>query len=350
VNRTARLAAAGASAALVLTGCGSAPVLAGAAVVIGTGRISTEMLARTVDEGLADPAAAQVAADRPAYQRQVLGRLITAQIVDEAARRHGVNVTATEVDGQFALIQDSVGGAQQLQSQAAAAGFSIPQLRDLARTRAQTGRLGDTLTADLPVSQQQLERAYQAGIDGFDRVRTAQVQLASLADAEALLPQASALSDRAFGDLARTRSLDEATKAAGGDLGLLPRSALVTQGLDEYAKAAFAAAAGDTFVVASARGGYVVRVLERQTTTLAAATQQLRRSILQSQGNAAVQKVLTETSAALDIRVNPRFGGWDTNRLQVTLRTATGNNELSSPQAPPGGPSAPVQDPLPPQQ
>ena len=119
---------------------------------------------------------------------------------------------------------------------------------------------------------------------------------------------------------------------------------------DEYAKAAFAAAAGDTFVVASARGGYVVRVLERQTTTLAAATQQLRRSILQSQGNAAVQKVLTETSAALDIRVNPRFGGWDTTRLQVTLRTATGNNELSSPQAPPGGPSAPAQDPLPPQQ
>ena len=350
MTRTVRLVAAGAMAALVLTGCGSGPVLAGAAVVIGSGRISTEMLARTVDEGLADPAAAQVAADRPTYQRQVLGRLITAQIVEEAARRHGVSVTATEVDGQFAMIQDSAGGAQQLQTQAAAAGFSIAQLRDLARARAQTAGLGDALTADLPVSQQQLEQAYQAGIDGFDRVRTAQVQLASLADAQALLPEASALSDRAFGDLARTRSLDEATKAAGGDLGLLPRSALVTQGLDDYAKAAFAASAGDTLAVASARGGHVVRVLERQTTTLAMATQQLRRSILQSQSNAAVQKALADTSAALDIRINPRFGDWDAAKLMVTVRTATGNNELSSPQAPPSGPSAPAQDPLLPQQ
>ena len=94
----------------------------------------------------------------------------------------------------------------------------------------------------------------------------------------------------------------------------------------------------------------MVRVLERQTLTLSMATQQLRGSILQSQSNAAVKKVLAETSAALDIRVNPRFGDWDTAKLMVTVRTPTGNNELSSPQAPPAGPSAPAQDPLPPQQ
>ncbi len=350
MTRTARLAAVGAAAALALTGCGNAPVLAGAAVVIGSGRISSEELARTVDEGLADPAAAQLAADRPAYQREVLGRLITAKVVDEAARRHGVTVTPTDIDGQFRMIEDSVGGPQELKTQAAAAGLSVQQVRDLARNRAQTAELGAALTADLPVSQQQLEQAYQAGIDTFDRVRTAQVQLASLADAQALLPAATVLSDKDFGELARTRSLDEATKAAGGDLGLLPRSALATEGLDEYAKAAFAAAVGDTFVVASARGGHVVRVLERQTTTLAAATTQLRRSILKPQSDAAVQQALLDASTALDIRVNPRFGGWDTTRLAVTLRTATGNNELSSPEAPPGGPSAPAQDPLLPQQ
>lgn len=335
----ARLVATGAVAAVVLSGCGGSPVRAGAAAVVGDLRISTEQLASTVDTGLADPGASQLAADRPAYQRDVLARLIQAEVVEQAARREGVTVTQGEVDAQYSALEESSGGAEQLRQQAAAAGLNDAQVRTLARTRALTQALGDKLTADVDVPQSQLQAAYDAALDTYDQVRTEQVQLADLAAAQALLPQARGLSDEAFAALARTRSLDEATKERGGDMGLQSRGALTSEGLGEYATAAFAARPGDTFAVASERGGHVVRVLERRTTSLEEATPALRRTVLQSQSQAAVQDLVTRTADDLGITVNPRFGTWDPATFGVVERADTGRHEVSSPQAPAGGPS-----------
>lgn len=342
MNRGTRLSVACAVAAVALTACGGTPVRAGAAAVVGDTRISTEQLAKDVDEGLADPAASQLAADRGTYQRQLLGRIISADVVEAAARDAGVSVTASDVDQQYDALQSSVGGPDQLKQQAAAAGLTLARVRDLARTRALTAALGDKLTADVPVSAAQLQQAYTAGIDGFDQVRTAQIQLATVADAQALLPQAQGLSDEAFATLARSRSLDDTTKAAGGDLGYLPRSTFSSNGLDAYGAAAFAAKVGDTFVVASPKGGHVVRVLGRRTTTLAQATPQLRRTILQQQQGEAVQALLTRTAASLHISVNPRFGTWQASDLTVAAPADTGRHAVSSPEAPAGGP-APAQ-------
>lgn len=339
-SRAVRLLAASAVAALGLTGCGSTPLLAGAAATVGDTRITTDRLAQDVQRGLSDPAAAQLASDRGAYQRDVLGRLISGDVVETAAQREGATVTASDVDTQYAALESSVGGADQLRKQAAAAGLSLDQVRVLARTRALTAALGDRLTADVPVPADQLQQAYQAGIDTFDQVRTAQVQLGSVAEAQALLAQASALPDAAFAELARSRSQDEASRANGGDLGFAPRSAFASNGLQAYGEAAFAAKVGDTFVVASPRGGHVVRVLARRTTTLQEATPQLRRAVLQQQRDAAVQALLTRTAAGLDITVNPRFGQWDPKNLAVVERTGTGPGVVSSPAAPAGGPAA----------
>lgn len=346
MTRPARLVAACAVAALALTGCGS-PLRAGAAAVIGSSRISIEQLAKTVDEGLADPGAAELASDRPAYQRDVLGRLISADVVEVAAQRQGVSVTPADVDSQYTALEQSVGGPEQLRQQAAAAGLTLARVRDLARTRALTVALGDKLTAGIPVSPEQLQQAYTAGLDTFDQVHTAQIQLATLADAQALLPEAATLSDQAFEDLARTRSLDETTKANGGDLGFAPRSAFAANDLEEYAAAAFAAKVGDTFAVGSPRGGHVVRVLGRRTATLEQATAQLRRTILREQRDVAVQTLLADTAKSLDITINPRFGAWDTETLSVVERTTTGSHEVSSPAAPATGPEPPAEGLLP---
>lgn len=334
-------------AAVALAGCGGSPVRAGAAAVIGSNRISTEELARTVDEGLADPAAAQAAADRGAYQREVLGRLISDEVVATAATRRGVSVTPAQVDMQYSALETSLGGAEQLKQQAAAAGLTLARVHDLARARALTTALGDVLTADVQVPEAQLEQAYQAGLDTFDQVRTAQVQVASLAEAQALLPQASGLTDSAFADLARSRSLDEATQAAGGDLGYAPRSAFVSQGLQDYGTAAFAARTGDTFAVASQRGGHVVRVLGRRTTTLQQASVELRRTLLQKQREAAVQALLAGTARDLHIIVNPRFGTWDGMALTVSAPADTGRHEVSRAGVPAPGESQPPAAPAP---
>ncbi|HEU0102884.1 MAG TPA: SurA N-terminal domain-containing protein [Mycobacteriales bacterium] len=346
----ARLLATCAVAAVVLTGCGSSPIRAGAAAVVGDSRISTEELAQDVDEGLADPGAAQLAADRPSYQRDVLSRRISADLVDVAAQRRGVSVTQGQVDAEYAALEQSVGGPEELASQAAAAGLPMDRVRDLARTRALSTALGDALTADLPVTADQLQQAYQAALDTYDQVRVAQIQLPTAAEAQALLPQARGLSDEGFAELARTRSVDEASKARGGDLGLAPRSA-VGNGVEAYATAVLGAQVGDTLAVAAPEAGFVVRVLERRTTTLEQATPELRRTVLDQERQAALQQELTETARSLNITINPRFGAWDPATLTVVAAQPTGNRELSSPEAPAGGAEAPAEDlPIAPEQ
>ena len=336
----ARRLSATAVVVLALAGGGDSVVRRGAAAVIGSTRISTERLAEDVQTGLSDPAAAeQLGSDRPAYQRSVLSRLINAQVVEEAARRRGISVTRGDIDQQYTAIEQSVGGPDQLKTQAAAAGLTLDQVRDLARTRALTTALGDRLTEGVTVPEAQLRQAYQQGIDTFDQVRTAQILLPSVAAARELLPQARGLDDDAFRRLATERSTDEASKAAGGDLGFVPRGAFAQNGLEAYGEAAFEAGVGDTFVVSSSRGGHVVRVLERRTTTFEQASPQLRRTVLQEQTGPLVEEELRRTEADLGVTINPRFGRWDGSQLQVVDRVAEGNAQVSSPGPPAGGPA-----------
>ena len=314
-----------------LAGCGG-PVRSGAAAVVGDTRIPTEQLAELVDAGLADPAAGeQLGSDRSAYQRDVLSRLIQARLVEEAARRRGVTVTQGEADREYAAIRDSLGGEEQLRAQAAAAGLSLDQVRGLARTRALSNALGDALTRDVQVPREALEQAYRGAQDRYDQVRTAHVQVADLAAARRLLPEARRLDAAGFAELARTRSQDESTRERGGDTGLQPRSAFAGAGLTEYAEQAFRADAGDTFAVRGPQGAYVVRVLERRTVPLAEAEPELRRQLLAEQREGAVRDLLATTARDLDIAVNPRFGEWSDDELAVLERTTSRERQFSTP-------------------
>lgn len=328
-----RLAALGLAAALALTACGTA-VRSGAAAVIGDDRITTDELAGIVDAGIAAPGAAeQLGGDRPAYQRRVLEQLIQGDLVARTAERLGVTVTQGQVDAEYASIEEQVGGAEALPQQAAAAGLSLKAVRDLARTRALSQAVGDRLTQDVEVPEQALRAAYEQSIDTYDRVRTRQIAVPTLADAQALLPEARGLDDPAFAELARTRSTDESTKEQGGDLGLQPRSAFEQNDLAAYGAAAFAAQPGETFAVEGGGGGgaYVVRVVERRTVPFEQAVPELRRQVLGQQRDDALSAALRETASNTDISINPRFGSWDAETLAVGAPSEGVDRGVSAP-------------------
>jgi hypothetical protein len=92
-------------------------------------------------------------------------------------------------------------------------------------------------------------------------------------------------------------------------------------------------------IVQTQFGWHVVEVLERQTTTLAEATRELRRTALQAERQSAVQGLLKETSAELGIKVNPRFGRYNPDTGQV--EPVEGANDVLSPAPGDGG-----EDPL----
>lgn len=308
-----RLALAAGAALLLLTGCGDGEVRPGAAAVVGEERIETEELQALVDRGLADPQAAQqLGSDRAGFQRLALSRLINREVLEAAAEAEGVSVTGGDVDEQIGRFAVQAGGRDALEQQAAQSGISPQDLQDFVRGIVLDQALGDELTADIDVSPADLKTLYEENLAQYDQVRTRHILVPEEATARTILGNVQR--DRSkFEPLAAQFSTDESNKDRGGDLGLAGRGQFVP----EFEQAIFGAEPGEIVLVQTQFGWHVVEVLERQTTTLAEATPELRRTALQTERQASVQQLLQETSERLGVTVNPRFGRWNPETGQV---------------------------------
>jgi parvulin-like peptidyl-prolyl isomerase len=324
-RRIATATAAVGFAALVLTGCGDAPVRSGAAATVGENRITTTELAGFVQRGLSDPQAQQqLGADKAKFQRDSLGRLIKHQVLAEAARQLKVTVTPGQIDAKLANFEQQAGGAEQLVQQAAQNGIARADLRSFIRDVVLTDVIGDALTKDIDVPASAIEALYQQNAAQFDQVHAAHILVATKAQADAILAQVKA-DPTQIAALAAKSSTDTSNKDKGGDLGSAGRGQFVK----EFEDAVFGAKPGDYLVVKTQFGYHVVHVIERRTTTLEQATPDLRRGALQQQRDARVGERLAAVAESLKVKVNPRFGRWDTTQLQVVPESAT--DAVSSP-------------------
>ena len=329
-------------ALLLLTGCGDGGARPGAAATVGDVRIETDALQDLVERGLADPQAAQqLGADRPAYQRLALSRLINTAILEQAAEQEGVTVTDGDVDEQLALFAEQAGGREMLEQQAAQSGIAPQDLEPFVRGIVLDQTLADELTQDVEVPAADLQALYQENLAEYDKVRTRHILVMDEAIAREILGNVQR--DRSkFAPLAAQFSTDTSNKDTGGDLGLAGRGQFVP----EFEEAIFAAKPGEIVLVNTQFGWHVVEVIERVTTTLADATPELRRTALQAERQVQVQELLQETSARLGVEVNPRFGMWNPETGQV--EAADSPNGVISPapdggqqpdgEVPPGGP------------
>jgi foldase protein PrsA len=312
VTRAPRLLAAVGLAALLVSGCGGT-VRAGAAATVGDERITTSELNDVVERGLESPSAQQtVGADRPAFERSVLARLIQHLILEKAAAEHHVTVDGATVDKAFETFADQLGGEAALKAEALKAGIAPADLRGAISDAALRDALADELTKDIVVPSAQLAQAYQADIATYDRVHSAHILVKTLGQARQILAQVKR-DPSSFAALAARFSLDTSNKDNGGDLGFQGRGALEKP----FETAIFTAAPG-SFVLAHTSFGYhVIHVIERKTVTLAQATTTLRRNLLARPRSEALSEVLTKTAESLHVHVNPRFGTWDVKTEDV---------------------------------
>ncbi|HWG94742.1 MAG TPA: peptidylprolyl isomerase [Mycobacteriales bacterium] len=338
--RTARLrralpAAALAAAVALLAGCGDGPVRGGAAALVGEERITTEQLTEIVDRGLEAPEAEQqFGADRADYQRQVLNRMVRALLLEEAAQEQGIEVTAGEVDEQLADFAEQAGGREALEEQAAAGGISPSDLPRFAREVVLELRLGDELTADEQVPQEQLQQLYESNRGRFETAESRHILVEDEAQARDLLAQVQADPSR-FDELAAEFSTDTSNAEDGGSLGRQGRGTFVP----EFDEAVFTQPVGEPFVVQTQFGWHVVVVDDRETVSFAEAQDELRRQALSEQRGAAVLEALRATAERVGVEVNPRFGQFDAEAVEVVPVPA--DDGLSSPAPEDGAVPAP---------
>jgi PPIC-type PPIASE domain/SurA N-terminal domain len=199
--------------ALLCAGCAggpSSPATPGAQVIarVGSTAITADLFAVRLQSALTAVSQAGGPTNNPAMTAQVRASVLRSLLIDtviaQEASASGVEATALEVQSQVDADVQTAGGAAQLQSQLAALGGSLAQLRDEIRSS---------------LNEQKLE-------DAFARQRAGEIEQ-------------KLSSGTAFATLATQYSDDADTASKGGALGAVPRTQI--QGDDPaYAAAALA--------------------------------------------------------------------------------------------------------------
>ncbi|MDT7573366.1 MAG: peptidyl-prolyl cis-trans isomerase [Actinomycetota bacterium] len=317
-------------AALLVSGCGNGPVRSGAAATVGDKRISTDELSGLVSRGLKDPQAQQqLGADKAKFQRDTLGRMIRHEILVATAKREHVNASPGAVDAKIADFEQQAGGSAALLQQAAQGGIAAGDLRPFITDLVLGDAIGDKVTEDLEVPDEQIKALYDQNAAQYDQVHAAHILVTSKALADSILEQVKADPSQ-FAPLAAKNSTDTSNKDKGGDLGFAGKGQFVK----EFEAAVFGAKAGDFLEVKTQFGYHVVHVIDRKTTTLAQATPDLRRGALQKQRDQRVGELLSKVAGDLHVKVNPRFGRWDATQLSVV--EASSKDAVTSPAPSPG--------------
>jgi hypothetical protein len=318
--------------ALVLAACSSATARPPAATVSGSS-ISTDELARTAGvfntvAGLQQQPCGQTdgATDtqEAACNRFSLGAMILFRLADVYASDHGVTVDDAKVTKAFEAFQKNV-GADTLHSQLASNGVTEDDVRELVRLSLVQQQVAKAIASE-QLSDADLQKQYQQSIGDYTTLHVDHILVDSKAKAEQIYKQVrapgSTLED--FQALAKKVSTDPNAKKDGGEV-TAPASQLASLLSD----APLNLKPGEiSKPVQSQYGWSVIRMIDKKVESFA----QARDKIL---SQASTQVFQTWVQGQTDqIQVDPSFGRFDTQSLQVVRIAST---DPSATQPPPSG-------------
>jgi parvulin-like peptidyl-prolyl isomerase len=270
-----------------------------------------------------------------ACARFALGNLVQAEVVDGFARANGIEVDPQAVRDAIAGFESSLPSPDDLDQQLAAAGVAREDLRDLATD----ALLGQDVARALRerIDEDVLRREYDSRPLEFATVELQHILVGSEVEANDVYDKVTApgATERTFSDLAREVSTDTGSAQNGGAYGTAPLSDYTP----EFARAAAALDPGEiSRPVQTEFGWHVIRLIDEQVTPFS----QARERILQDVAAREFQGWFRERVKALGIEVNPRYGRFDRQTLQVeAVRSTDPEAERAAPTGTTGASAAP---------
>jgi parvulin-like peptidyl-prolyl isomerase len=313
--------------ALAMAGCatGTPP----AATVAGSD-ITTAQLARTAGvfravAGLQQQPCGQIDGDtdtaEAACNRFSLGALIQFRAADVYAQANSVAIADDKVTKALDAFQQSV-GADQLTSQLTANGVTVEDVRELIRLSLVQEAVAEAVTA-ARLPEDRLEQRYQDSIGDYTTLHVDHILVTTEDEVRSIYEQVTApgftLQD--FQALAKKVSTDPNAAQDGGDL-TLPASQLVA----EFSSAALQLEPGEiSEPVQTQYGWHVIWMIGQKVTPF----DQARDQILQSAAPKEFEGWLRDQVG--QIEVDPSFGRYDTEQLQVVRISSTDPSATGSP-------------------
>lgn len=310
--------------ALVASACGGTVSAGGVdtAASVNGRAISTEALSALVSSQLADPQGAaipgRIGPDQygqvEQLQRQTLTQLIQDRIVAQSADDLGIEVTPEEVDERFEEAAQSFGGVEGLREEIARRGRTEEDVREQLAAVVRRDELQAHFQEQVELSRDELRQAYEQRLEGQYRVaETAHILVESEDRARDLLAQLDQGAD--FAQLAEQHSIDEASGAAGGDLGENPQGTFV----EPFDDAVWSAEPGETVGPIETRFGFhIIRVIDRRTIPFSEVEDELRQELQGRRSQEAFDEWFQEQLRSADVVVASRLGEWnpETGRVE----------------------------------
>lgn len=177
-------------------------------------------------------------------RNELLDQMIDQEIINQAAAKEGLTVTNEEIDAQIADTVVQAGGQEVLDAWYASSGFTKEEYRQSVREQLTGDKLFKKVTASVATTA--------------DQVHARHIMVATKEEADAVIARLKAGED--FVKVAMEVSLDEGSKADGGDLGFFPKGFMIP----EFENAAFALEPGKfSDPVQTQYGFHVIMVVER---------------------------------------------------------------------------------------
>lgn len=264
-----------------------------------------------------------------ACARFALSSVIEEQFAGTYAATHDITVSDADIQPTLDNLDQQL-GKKKVDDLLTAHGLTRVDLSDIARRSLLLGDVQSAVTEER-LSDAALRQLYEQGILDFTTIQVEHILVKTKAEAEAVYAQVTApgATEKDFQNLAKQVSIDPTAKQNGGSLG----SAAASSYVPSFGAAAAALESGEISTpVHSKYGWHVIRLVNKQVQSYADAKQGLidQHSIVE------FNAWLRSEIAAKGVDVNPRYGRYDVQLLQVERISSTGTAiETPSPSASP---------------
>lgn len=212
---------------------------------------------------------------------QTLTQMINEQIVNQEAQKNNIQVSSADIDKEIQTYITQYGSEEALNQALQQYGMTKDDLRKQVEMNQKLTKL---LEPQIKVTDEEIKQAYDANKNAFttpEQVRTSVILVKTEAEANDIIKQLKSGAD--FAELAKSKSLDTATKDKGGDTDFFARG----QKEEAVEVAAFKLAKDEISGAVKTSEGYQVLKLtdrkEAHTATLDEKKEEIRKSLVAQQ-------------------------------------------------------------------
>lgn len=187
---------------------------------------------------------------------QTMDEMIREMLVNQEADKAKITVSQADIDKAIADIKTQIGGEEQFQQALAQAGMTMDDLKQNQEFRLKVTAL---LSKDIPQDEASIKKWFDENKDQFDtrQIHARHILVKTEDEAKAIKAELDKGTD--FATLAKEKSIEEAAKESGGDLGTFGPGKMVP----EFDKVVFAMKKGETSAPFQTEfGWHVAQVLD----------------------------------------------------------------------------------------